>query len=197
MTPNGRFRLLVVGVGGQGVLSVARVLGEAALAEGKPVVLGQLHGMSQRGGSVESTVVIGPGYSSFIGPAAADALLALEPIEALRAVPRLSRRARVVISTGKVPPFTLAQKGLPYPDLSGMLSALREATCEVVTLDGPAIARAAGSSRSLNLVMLGALAALQILPLDPQSIVRVVESACPGGPAGRRAFALGMKAVSP
>lgn len=194
MRPNGRFRLLVVGVGGQGVLSAARILGEAALAEGKEVVVGQLHGMSQRGGSVESTVLFGPGRSSFIGASEADAMLALEPLEALRALPRLSRRTRVVVSLGKIPPFTLAQKGQPYPDLDGILTTLRGVAGEVVTVDGPALAEAAGSARALNMVMLGALANLGILPIEPEAIERAIEF--PGGDAGRRAFILGRRAVT-
>lgn len=191
-----RFRLLVVGVGGQGVISAARLLGEASLAAGQPVVLGQLHGMSQRGGSVESTVVFGPGNSSFIGPGAADVLLALEPIEALRAIPRVSRRTRALVNTGKIPPFLLAQKGLPYPDLDGMLAALRNAAGEVITIDGRALADAAGSARALNLVMLGALASMRVLPLDPEAIEKAIERTSPGGDAGRRAFMLGRKAIT-
>lgn len=197
MTQRGRFRLLLVGVGGQGVLSAARLLGEAALAEGKNVVVGQLHGMSQRGGSVESTVLFGPGRSSFIGAGAADAVLALEPLEALRAVPRLSPRTRAVVSLGRVPPFTLAQKGEPYPDLDGILASLREAAGEVVTVDGPSLAEAAGSVQALNMVMLGALAGLGVLPLDPEAIERAIEDASPGEDTGRRAFRLGRKAVAP
>ncbi len=196
MSPNGRFRLLLVGVGGQGVLSAARLLGEAALTEGKQVVVGQLHGMSQRGGSVESTVLIGPGRSSFIGPGEADAMLALEPLEALRALPRLSRRTRVVVSLGKIPPFTLAQKGQPYPDLDGILTALRGAALDVVTVDGPALAAAAGSARALNMVMLGALASLGVLPVSLEVIEKAIQDSGPGGQAGCRAFRLGGKAIA-
>jgi indolepyruvate ferredoxin oxidoreductase beta subunit len=193
---DGRFRLLVVGVGGQGVLSLTRLLGMVALSEGKQVVVGQLHGMSQRGGSVESTVLFGPGSSSFIGPGEADVLLALEPIEALRALPRLSRNTRVVMSLGKVPPFTLAQKGQPYPDLDGIVATLREAAGEVLTVDGPALAEAAGSALALNMVMLGVLADLAVLPLAPEAIERAIEARGSGEAAGHRAFVLGRKAAA-
>ena len=196
MKQNGRFRLLVVGVGGQGVLSAARLLGEAALREGKQVVVGQLHGMAQRGGSVESTVLFGPGSSSFIGPGEADALLALEPLEALRTLPRLSEDTRVVVSLGKIPPFTLAQTGQPYPDLDGIVAALREVAGEVVTVDAPALADAAGSARALNMVMLGALSDLGILPLAPGAIESAIEERSSDGAAGHRAFVLGRKAVA-
>jgi len=196
VTQNGRFRLLVVGVGGQGVLRAARLLGEAALAEGQEVVVGQLHGMSQRGGSVESTVLIGPGRSSFIGPGQAHALLALEPLEALRARTRLSAQTRVVVSLGQVPPFTLAQRGEAYPDVEGILASLRAAAGEVVTLDGPSLAQAAGSAQALNMVMLGALAGLGVLPLAPEAVLGAIEAASRGDDIGRRAFGLGRRAVA-
>lgn len=197
MTLDGRFRLLVVGVGGQGVLHAARLLGEAALAQGQEVVVGQLHGMSQRGGSVESTVLIGPGRGSFIGPGQAHALLALEPLEALRALPRLGARTRAVVSLGRIAPFTLAQRGEPYPDLDWILAALRAAAGEVVTLDGPALAQAAGSAQALNLVMLGALAGIGVLPFEPEAVLRAIEASSRGGDdTGRRAFGLGGRAVA-
>ena len=74
-------RVLCCGVGGQGVLSAARWLGDAAMLDDHEVRVGQLHGMSQRGGSVQATVLIGPGHSSVIGPGEADVLVALEPLE--------------------------------------------------------------------------------------------------------------------
>ena len=86
--PPPNLAVLVVGVGGQGTLTAARVLGEAAMAEGLPVRLGQLHGMSQRGGSVESTVLIGPGRSAFLPRRGADVILGLEPLELLREIGR-------------------------------------------------------------------------------------------------------------
>jgi indolepyruvate ferredoxin oxidoreductase beta subunit len=175
---------------------LTRLLGKVALTEGKQVVVGQLHGMSQRGGSVESTVLFGPGNSSFIGPGEADALLALEPLEALRSLPRISHNTRVVMSLGTIPPFTLAQKGQPYPDLDGIVATLREAAGEVITVDGPALAAAAGSARALNMVMLGVLADLAILPFAPEAIERAIEERSSGDGADHRAFVLGQQAVA-
>lgn len=192
-----RFKLLLVGVGGQGVLTAARFLGEAALASDREVVLGQLHGMSQRGGSVESTVLIGPGESSFIGPGQADAVLALEPLEALRARSRMSSRTRVVVNTGKVVPFTLAQQGRDYPDLEGILEDIRAVTSHVTTVDGPAVVTEVGNPRVLNITMLGALAALDLLPLPEGALLATVEKLSPSPylVPNRRAFELGMEAV--
>ena len=193
----GRFKLMIAGVGGQGVLSAARWLGEAALSAGLEVVSGQLHGMSQRGGSVQSTVLIGPGHGSFIENGGADAVLGLEPMEVLRARPKMSADTRVVVNQGRVVPYTLAQKGLEYPEVSRILAEVRTVAPEVVTVDGPALVAAAGAVRALNVVMLGALAGLEILPVDGDTLWTAVEKRCPAQhlESNRRAFVLGREAI--
>ncbi|MCP4661695.1 MAG: indolepyruvate oxidoreductase subunit beta [bacterium] len=191
------FRLLLTGVGGQGILTIARSIGDAALTAGREVVVGQLHGMSQRGGSVEATVIIGPGRSSFIADGAADAVLALEPLEALRARPKMSAATRVVVNLGRVIPFTLAQQGREYPDLAWILAEIRAVAPELITVDGPALVQAAGAARSLNIVMLGALAGLEILPLAGDTLWQAIAGRLPAGhlETNRRAFAGGREAV--
>ncbi len=197
MTTRGRFKLLIAGVGGQGVLTAARWLGEAALLAGLEVVLGQLHGMSQRGGSVQSTVLIGPGHGSFIENGGADAVLGLEPMEVLRARPKMSADTRVVVNQGRVVPYTLAQKGLEYPELARILAEIRTVAPEIVTVDGPALVAAAGAARALNVVMLGAVAGLEILPIDGDTLWQAVEKRCPAQhlESNRRAFVLGRETV--
>ncbi len=194
----GRFKLLIAGVGGQGVLSAARWLGKAALSAGLEVVLGQLHGMSQRGGSVQSTVLFGPGHGSFIEDRGADAVLGLEPIEALRARPKMSADTRVVVNRGRVVPYTLAQQGQEYPELAGILADIRTVAPEIVTVDGPALVAAAGSARALNVAMLGALAGLEILPVGGDALWATVAERCPARylESNRRAFVLGGEAVT-
>lgn len=191
-------KVLVVGVGGQGVLTVARFLGEAALSVGLQVRLGQLHGMSQRGGSVEATVLIGPGHSSFIAPGEADVVLALEPLEALRARPRMSPDTDVVMNLGRVVPYPLAMQGRPYPALDEILSAIRSVGRQVLEIDGLAACAELGSSRSINIVMLGALAGLAVLPFEPDVLRRTVAQRSPGrfAETNDRAFELGFAVVA-
>jgi len=191
------FRLLLAGVGGQGILTIARAIGDAALTAGREVVVGQLHGMAQRGGSVEATVLIGLGRSSFIADGAADAVLALEPLEALRALPKMSAATTVVVNLGRVVPYTLAQQGREYPDLDRILAEIRAVAPELITVDGSALAQAAGVARSLNIVMLGALAGLEILPLAGDALWEAVARRLPAGhlETNRRAFAGGREAV--
>lgn len=164
--------VLIVGVGGQGVLTAARILGEAAHRAGLPVRLGQAHGMSQRGGSVESTVVLGPGRGAFLPLRGADVVVALEPLELRRSLPRLHARTRALASTGKVPPPSLALAGEAYPDLDDLLGDVRGAVGELVALDAPALAAAAGAPTSIAAVLLGALGALEWFPVGADGIGR-------------------------
>ncbi|MBI4879353.1 MAG: indolepyruvate oxidoreductase subunit beta [Planctomycetes bacterium] len=188
-----RLRILIVGVGGQGVLTAARHLGEACLRTGHEAVLGQLHGMSQRGGSVESTVVVGGAESSFIEEGEADVVLGLEPLETLRARPRMHAQTRVVTSTTPVVPHLLSQMGKPYPPLPEILSAIRAAAPDLTTLDSAAIVRQAGARRALNVAMLGALAALEVLPFPAAALWSAVAARTPERfvAGNRRAFELG------
>jgi indolepyruvate ferredoxin oxidoreductase beta subunit len=191
------FRLLLAGVGGQGILTAARCLGDAAVMAGQDVVIGQLHGMAQRGGSVRATVLIGPGLSSFIADGAADAVLALEPLEALRARPKMSPATRVVVNLGPVVPYTLAQQGREYPDVAQILAEVRAVAPELTTVDGPALVKAAGAARGLNVVMLGALAGLEVLPLASDTLWEAIASRLPARhlDTSRRAFASGREAA--
>ena len=171
-----RFRLVITGVGGQGVLTVAIMVGDAALRQGENMVVGQLHGMSQRGGSVETTVLIGPGESSFVDAGGAHVVLAFEPLEALRALPFMSGDTRVLVNEGRVVPFPLSMRGLPYPDLDGIFDRIRQVTPHVVTLPGTRlVAEEVGELRCLNMLMLGALAGLEMVPISSDTLRAATE----------------------
>lgn len=165
-----RFKAVIVGVGGQGVLTVAIMAGDAALRQGHNVSVGQLHGMSQRGGSVETTVLIGPGESSFVDAGDADTVLAFEPLEALRALPYMSAKTRVLVNQGRIVPFPLSMQGKPYPDPEGVLAQIREVAPNLITLPGTEMLERSGDLRCLNLFMFGALAGLDLLPLDSDTL---------------------------
>jgi len=195
---DGRFRILVVGIGGQGVLTASRLLGEAATRSGLGVVLGQLHGMSQRGGSVQSTVIIGPGRSSFIEQGQADVVLGVEPLEVLRARDKMSINTNVVVNLGQVVPHTLGLKGESYPEMDRLLDDIRAVAPQLTEVDGPAILEAVGVPRTLNIAMLGALAGLRILPYDDAMLWKAVEEYWPAHfcEPNRRAFSLGKEATA-
>ena len=188
---------LLVGVGGQGVLTAAQVLGAAAQSAGLHVVVGQLHGMSQRGGSIECTVKIGPGESSVVGDGEADVVLAFEPLEALRALPRMRKDTRVILSLGTIVPFELVRTGGTYPPVDSIVEQLRAVAGQVVPLDGVKIVGKTGADRTLNVVMLGAAAGLGMLPMSEEHVLgAVLERTAPKfREANRAAFLLGRQAV--
>jgi indolepyruvate ferredoxin oxidoreductase beta subunit len=191
-----RRAVLLVGVGGQGVLTAAKVLGDACHRAGLPVVVGQLHGMSQRGGSVECSVQVGRGSSSFLlGPA--DVVVAFEPLEARRALGRVGPDTTVLVSPGTIVPHGVTRSGQGYPDLDDTLREIEARGGEVIVVDGPGLARLAGDERTLNVLMLGALAGLAALPLGPDALFDAVADRCPPRTisANRRAFELGLTSI--
>ncbi|MFH0944514.1 MAG: indolepyruvate oxidoreductase subunit beta [Planctomycetota bacterium] len=193
--PGRRLKIVFSGYGGQGVLTASQILGRAATFEGHEVTAGQLHGMSQRGGSVESTVLIGPGKSAFVGVKEADVVVGFEPLETLRSAPKMNARTLVLMNIDRSMPSVLARAGKPYPDLDGIVDQIRATAGSVVLVNGPEITRAAGAGRTLNVAMLGALAGADVLPFSGEALFRAVAWRCPERflSANRLAFDLGMK----
>lgn len=163
-----RCDVILCGVGGQGVLSLAGIVGEAARRQGLQVAQGEIHGMSQRGGAVEATLRLSDGdlASPRIPDGSADLLLSLEPLEALRHVHRLAPSAHVV--TASEPFDNLAS----YPDLDEVHARL-DALPRVRRIEAAGPAREAGAAKAANVVVLGA--ALDLLPLDVQAVIAVLE----------------------
>jgi len=194
---NATVRMIVVGVGGQGCVTAARVIGDAANAAGLDVRIGELHGMSQRGGSVEASLVIGPGRTSMVGPGEADVVVALEPIEALRLLPRLGAHTHVLLNRGRVVPFLLTLQGGDYPPVESIVERLEAAVAQVYVVDGTQLAHEAAAPRAVNVVILGALAGLDLLPCDAEALNTAVQSRSPVPfrEANRRAFDAGLAAV--
>lgn len=162
--------LIITGVGGQGVLLVTRVLAEAALEAGGRATVGEVHGMAQRGGAVVSTVRFGPATSPLIGRAEADAILALEPMEALRVLDRASPRTIVVTSMKAVAPLLVVLGRAEYPPVGDIFQDLMGATRHVYGVDADGIAADLGAPVVANVVLMGALLGTGVLPLDLPSV---------------------------
>jgi indolepyruvate ferredoxin oxidoreductase beta subunit len=143
--------IILAGVGGQGILSIATVLGEAALADNLFIKQAETHGMSQRGGAVYSHMRISdqPISSDLIPGGSADLILSVEPMESLRYLPYLSETGYLVTS---ITPFI----NIPnYPEHENILSEIRRHPRNIA-IDAESIAKDVGSSRASNMVMLGA-----------------------------------------
>ena len=163
-------RIVFVGVGGQGNLLITRLLGEAALAQGVPALVSEIHGMAQRGGIVESAVVMGDINSPIVARGEADILIGFEPMETLRAIGKVRPNGLVLTNTAPLPPFTVSIGQGTYPDLEATLDMLKAKVQQVVSFDAKARALEVGSLQSLNMVLLGGLIGLQELPIDPEAM---------------------------
>ena len=157
--------IILAGVGGQGILSIATVIGEAALAENLYLKQAEVHGMSQRGGDVQSNLRLSsdPIASDLIPKGGADLIISLEPMEALRYVDYLSPEGWVVTSAD---PFV----NIPnYPDMEDVKARL-EAVGHLVSLNVEALAKEAGApAQAANMVLLGA--AIPMLDIDHDKMI--------------------------
>lgn len=145
--------IVLSGVGGQGILSIATVLGEAAIKEGLYIKQAEVHGMSQRGGDVQSNLRISsdPIMSDLIPLGKADLIISLEPMEALRYLPYLSKEGWIITNSA---PFVNIGN---YPELEKVLDAVK-AVKNNVLIDVDTLAKEVASPRASNIVLLGAAA---------------------------------------
>jgi len=153
--------IIISGVGGQGILSISAVIGMAALDNNLYMKQAETHGMSQRGGDVQSNLRVSsdPIYSDLIAKKTADIILSVEPMEALRYVPFLSDEGWIVTNTT---PFN----NIPdYPSDEAVLAELKSHK-NLVLVDADAIAKDCGSGRASNIVMLGAASPFLDMPFE-------------------------------
>ncbi len=179
------WRILIVGTGGQGVLTVARLLCDCFVACGYDVISGQLHGMAQRGGSVQSSIIIGGAFSPVIATGGADIVIGLEPVETVRAMPFMSSRTLVYMNTCPVIPFTLAIESVlktgtgEYPDIGQLQKNLSAITTGVIAFDATALAAQIGSEKAMNMVMLGCLFSSDVLPCSAETFLETMTNNTP------------------
>ena len=187
------FDLILAGVGGQGVLSMAAMIGRAAAEAGLFVKLSEVHGMAQRGGAVHSHLRLSdrPIASEWVARGTANLILGLEPLEALRYLEHLAPEGTLVTASTPV-------ENIPdYPDRVQLLERLR-ALPGAIVIDAEALATAAGDPLAMNTVMVGAAA--HLLPLETSALEKAIsETFAHHGPLTRAvnaaAFRVGRAAV--
>lgn len=153
--------IILAGVGGQGILSIAAIIGYAAVQSGLYLKQAEVHGMSQRGGDVQSHLRISDReiFSDLVPFGSAQMILSVEPLESLRYLPYLSKTGWLVTNTTPV-------KNMPnYPDDAAVLKEIT-ALPQHVMLDADTLAKNLGASKSANMVMLGAASPFIDLPFD-------------------------------
>ena len=170
------WRIFFTGVGGQGTLLATRVLGEAALLSDMAVVVSEIHGMAQRGGVVESAVVMGEAQSPVISDGEADVLMAFEPLEALRALRKCSPSSLVIANTSPVSPFTVSAGLEQYPEIDEMMSTVSEHVGRLIAYDARSLARKAGSDLSVNMVLLGTLMCYGKMPFGRGAVEKALKT---------------------
>jgi indolepyruvate ferredoxin oxidoreductase beta subunit len=159
VTTMNKLNIMIVGVGGQGTLLASRVLGTVALKKGFDVKVSEVHGMSQRGGSVVTYVKMGEKvYSPLIEKGEADVILAFEQLEALRWVDYLSPEGRLITNDQKIDPMPVIMGKAKYPE--SIISKLAENVKNLSSTDALKIAKECGNNKAVNMVLVGMMAAL-------------------------------------
>jgi len=177
--------IFLCGVGGQGLVLMTTVIGNACAKSGKKVVTGEMYGLSQRSGAISVHLRIGEdAFSPLIGYGDADILVALEAIEALRYIEYLKKDAVVLmnkrimhppIETSKI----IATKGAKYITLNDVVSKLENWTPNIAVIDALKLARESGNVYAENTVFLGCLSALEVFPVEENYIKESISDAVP------------------
>jgi indolepyruvate ferredoxin oxidoreductase beta subunit len=165
--------IILSGVGGQGVITAATILGKAAMKTGIMVYVSEVHGMAQRGGSVLCTVRMGDVSGALVLSGTADAILSMEPSETLRYLHYANKKTKIITDITPLIPFTVSVGMATYPDLNEVYNDIKR-HAEFYKVDAGAIARNAGAQITKNTVMLGALAAADVLPFKPEILLQTI-----------------------
>lgn len=185
--------IMIVGVGGQGSLLASRLLGNVLLAQEYDVKVSEVHGMSQRGGSVVTYVKYGDKvYSPVIEKGEADAVISFEILEAARCLPYLKKGGKLVTSTQQIDPMPVITGASEYPE--DLADKIKEAGVELVAVDALALAEEAGTAKASNVALMGALAAR--MDFSDEIWQKAIEQCVPEKflELNRKAFELGKKA---
>ena len=169
-------RLILVAVGGQGNLLSSKVIGESALLADVPVRMSEIHGMAQRGGVVESSIVFGDAQSTIISDGEADVLVGFEPSETLRALNKCNPSTVVISNLAPMSPCTVTIGSGVYPDLNNLQSLIRAKAANLIAFNAEVLARQAGNILSVNMVLLGALIQTGKIPLTEKTVKKVIKT---------------------
>jgi indolepyruvate ferredoxin oxidoreductase beta subunit len=175
------FNVAVMGVGGQGLLTIGEIIAEAALKQGYDVKMSELHGLSQRGGSVACQVRFGEKiYSSLVKPGQADLIIALEPLEALRATKFASKKTAMIMNTQKAEPVSLLVLGEKYPSIDEVKKELGSFAKEIIAVNATEVAiRETGTAVTSNIYMLGIASARNLLPIKRELLLESLKETVP------------------
>lgn len=156
---------MLVGVGGQGTLLASRILGSVLLSQGYDVKVSEVHGMSQRGGSVVTYIKYGDKiFSPVIEKGEADVIVAFEQLEAARWLPYLKKGGKIITNTQKIAPMPVIMGVQEYPE--ELIEKIRAKGVDITAVDALSLAEEAGSSRAVNVVLMGLISKTAGFPVE-------------------------------
>lgn len=171
--------IVLCGVGGQGIVLASKLIASAAMEKGIPVMSAETIGMAQRGGSVFSHLRMGDDlYSPMIAYGTADLLIGFEPGEAVRRIPYLKKGGQIIVSSRPVMPVTAALSGVPYRE-KDMLAYLKSTLANLTIVDTEDACRKIGSSKILNILLLGAAVHSGVLDISEEDIKNQIRKKLP------------------
>lgn len=185
--------IMIVGVGGQGSLLASKMLGKLLLSQGYDVKVSEVHGMSQRGGSVVTYVRYGEKvYSPVIDKGTADYIISFEKLEAARWVPYLKKGGKIIMSNQEIDPMPVIIGAAKYPE--DLVAKMQAAGADVDAFDALDLALEAGSSKAVNLVLMGRLS--RYFDASMEDWMAALEASVPAKflELNKKAFALGREA---
>ncbi len=191
--------VVVAGVGGQGSILASHLLAEAALKDGREVKLAETFGAATRGGSVMAHVRVGEVWSPMMMEDEADAVISMEPLEALRVgIKFLKPGGWVLLNTRPWYPVDVAVGRVQYPSTESIVDNLKKLDARVLPIDATELALQAGNSRAANTVMLGGLFVLGVLDISEASLFDAMAERWPDRlvEINHKAYNLGYRAVA-
>ena len=187
-------KIMIAGVGGQGVVYLTNLLVEASMLADIPVAVSEIHGLSQRGGSVNAGITFGEYTYGFIEEAGADFLLGLEALEAQRCVNALNKKSKVVVDNNRILPYSVNAETAKYPDTGEFIQYLRKHLADVIFIENmpPEVEQI-----SRNLFVAGCASQLEGFPIKFEHIEEAITTSSKSGYAGKslQALALGRQYI--
>lgn len=168
--------IMIVGVGGQGTLLASRILGQALLNQGFDIKVSEVHGMSQRGGSVVTYVKYGEKvYSPVVRDCEADLIIAFEQLESARWINHLKKDGKVIINTQEIDPMPVVIGTVKYPQ--DLINSIKQKNISTTALDALSLAIEAGSPKAVNVVLIGVMA--NIMDFDKSVWIDAIKETVP------------------
>jgi len=194
------FNVIIGGVGGQGNVLASQILGEILVSQGYVITIGETYGASQRGGAVMSHLRISgkDQFSPLIPEGQCDLLVALEPVEGLRILDFYGNpKVMTLLNTRTIHPIDVISGDATYPEVSRIISEIKELSRRVWTLNATEIALEMGDPIFSNIVMLGALCAMDVLPINREGFESIIKDLLPSRrlDENMKAFDKGREAV--